>query len=86
MSTPQPTDAAGNDVGRILHVGTGLPRFMVVTVKNTCTGPRAYAGLAFSYGERITDNWQRLTDEKWSSYIGTNPFPDVSWMSQLLAE
>jgi hypothetical protein len=81
----QPTDAAGNDVGRILHVGTGLPRFMVVTVK-TCTGPRAYAGLAFSYGERITDNWERLNDEKWSSYIGTNPFPDVSWMSQLLAE
>ncbi|HEY5960918.1 MAG TPA: DUF3160 domain-containing protein, partial [Polyangiaceae bacterium] len=45
----QPTDEAGNDVGRILHVGTGRPRLMVVTTE-TCEGPRAYAGLAFSYG------------------------------------
>jgi hypothetical protein len=81
----QPTDAGGNDVGKILHVGTGSPRLMVVTVE-TCNGPRAYAGLAYSYGERITDNWKRLNDEDWASYISTNPFPDVPWMSGLLAE
>jgi hypothetical protein len=40
----QPADEAGNLVGRVLHVGTGQPRLMVVTV-DTCTGPRAYAGL-----------------------------------------
>jgi len=81
----QPTDEAGNDVGRILHVGTGLPRLMVVTV-DTCSGPRAYTGLAFAYGERITDNWLRLNDEQWASDISTGPFPDVTWMSDVLAQ
>jgi hypothetical protein len=77
----QPTDADGNDVGRILHVGTGLPRLMVVTV-NTCQGVRAYAGLAASYYELITDNWKRLTDMEWSvrvqSMAGAKP-TQVPW-------
>ena len=81
----QPTDEAGNDVGRILHVGTGAPRLMVVTVE-TCQGPRAYAGLAYSYGELITDNWERLNDDDWSTRIMASPFPDVPWMSEVLAE
>jgi hypothetical protein len=81
----QPTDAVGNDVGRILHVGTGLPRLMVVTA-NTCQGPRAYAGLAFSYGELITAGWQRLSDEEWATKIIDEPFPDVAWMSDVIAQ
>ncbi len=81
----QPTDEAGNDVGRVLHVGTGAPRLMVVTV-DSCQGPRAYAGLAFSYGEKITENWTRLNDTKWSDELAKNPFPDVSWMSNVLAK
>jgi hypothetical protein len=81
----QPTDAAGNDVGRILHVGTGMPRLMVVTV-DTCNGPRAYAGLAFSYGEKVTEGWQRLNDQEWSKQISASPFPDVPWMSELLGK
>ena len=44
----QPTDEAGADVGHVLHVGTGNARAMVVTV-DTCTGPRAYAGLVSSH-------------------------------------
>ncbi|HEY3495503.1 MAG TPA: DUF3160 domain-containing protein, partial [Polyangiaceae bacterium] len=40
----QPTDEVGNPVGRVLHVGTGDARLMVV-VAETCSGPRAYAGL-----------------------------------------
>jgi hypothetical protein len=80
----QPTDAAGNDVGRILHVGTGRPRMMVVTA-NTCQGPRAYVGLAFSYGELVTENWQRLNDEDWSARLATQPFPDATWMKDVIA-
>jgi hypothetical protein len=83
----QPTDEAGNDVGRILHVGTGLPRLMVVTA-NTCQGPRAYAGLASSYYERVTENWERLTDQDWSMIVqgkaGDRP-PEVSWTSGFTA-
>ena len=80
----QPTDAAGNDVGRVLHVGTGMPRLLVVTVE-TCQGPRAYAGLAFSYGERVTEKWLRLNDQQWAKDIESG-FPDTAWMSPLLAE
>jgi hypothetical protein len=80
----QPTDEAGNDVGRILHVGTGEPRLMVVTVE-TCQGPRAYAGLAFSYGERITDGWSRLNDTEWAAEIAKG-FPDAPWLSNVLSQ
>jgi hypothetical protein len=79
----QPSDAAGNIVGRVLHVGTGHSRLMLVTT-NSCTGPRAYAGLAFSYHEKITENFDRLTDEKWAAEVRTATPADVPWMSDLL--
>lgn len=83
----QPADAGGNDVGRILHVGTGLPRVMVVSV-DTCEGARAYAGLAASYHEVITDGWQRMTDEDWAPIAqgknGVLP-ADVPWASSFTA-
>lgn len=48
---------------------------MVVTAE-TCMGPRAYAGLAFSYGELVTEDWERLDDTEWSHRIQSD-FPDV---------
>jgi hypothetical protein len=91
----QPKDEGGGDVGRVLHVGTGYARLMVVTA-NTCTGPRAYAGLASSYFEEITEKYQRLSDPEWEARFGTmgafgwndngkGPAADVPWMSDLLA-
>jgi hypothetical protein len=62
----QPTDEGGNPVGRVLHVGTGYARLMVLTA-NTCTGPRVYVGPVSSYHEEITQNFQRLDDATWSS-------------------
>jgi hypothetical protein len=62
----EPTDAHGDDVGRILHVGTGEVRAMVVTV-DTCDGPRAYVGPVSSYFERITEGWKRLDDVAWAA-------------------
>jgi hypothetical protein len=64
----QPTDERGRDVGRILHIGTGLPRLMVVTA-DTCQGARAYAGPVFSYHELITEDWLRLDDAEWSERV-----------------
>ena len=61
----QPTDRAGNEVGRVLHVATAQPRLMVISVM-TCTGVRAYAGLVSSYHEQITEDFERLTDRDWS--------------------
>lgn len=79
----QPTDEAGGMVGKVLHVGTGMPRLMVVTV-DTCTGPRAYAGLVSSYFQHLTSNFERLTDEDWSAVVKANTPPDVPWMTDLV--
>lgn len=81
----QPTDAAGSDVGRILHVGVGWPHLMVVTAE-TCMGPRAYAGLAFGYGELIQENWKRMNDNEWSTFIENEPFPYPEWLDPVLAD
>ena len=77
----QPTDEAGNLVGKVLHVGTGYARLMVV-VAETCSGPRAYAGLASSYHEHITENFTRLADEEWELLVGEQP--DVTWAADLV--
>jgi hypothetical protein len=75
----QPTDEVGNEVGRVLHVGTGLPRAMVVTV-DTCTGPRAYVGLVSTFHQEVTEDWERLTDEVWTERERTH----VPWMRDLV--
>jgi hypothetical protein len=79
----QPTDEGGNPVGKVLHVGTGMPRTMVVTVES-CSGPRAYVGLVSSYHERITENYKRLTDPEWAQEVGKTPPPDVAWLKELI--
>lgn len=77
----QPTDAGGAEVGRVLHVGTSLPRAMVVTI-DTCTGPRAYVGLVSTFHQEITENWERLTDEAWAEREHT----PVVWSRDLVVE
>ncbi len=79
----QPTDEAGAPVGRVLHVGTGHPRLMVVTV-DSCEGPRAYVGLVSSYFERVTEGFDRLTDSEWGGELQAAPPPDVAWMEDLV--
>ena len=80
----QPADEAGNPVGRVLHVGTGLPRLMVVTV-DTCHGPRTYTGLVSSYHEKVTENFKRLNDQEWLQMLNSNTPPqDVEWLENLL--
>ncbi len=78
----QPTDAGGTPVGHVLHVGTGAPRLMVVVAEG-CSGPRAYAGLASSYREVITKDFERLTDEEWLSQWFDEPEP--SWFADLVS-
>jgi hypothetical protein len=79
----QPTDEAGNFVGHVLHVGTGLPRVMVVVAEG-CSGPRAYAGLASSYREKVTKDFERLDDPTWASQLQGEP--EVPWMQDLVAQ
>jgi hypothetical protein len=77
----QPFDEAGNPVGNVLHVGTGDARFMVV-VAETCSGPRAYAGLASSYQEYVAGNYERLDDPTWEGMVRYQP--DVPWATDLV--
>jgi hypothetical protein len=82
----QPTTIGGAPVGNVLHVGTGNARMMVVSV-DTCSGPRAYAGLASSYYERIESDFNRLTDPDWEDILESDELPESpQWVSPLLAE
>jgi hypothetical protein len=80
----QPTDADGNPVGRVLHVATNGPRVMVVT-QDGCGTPKAYVGLASSYYEKITENFQRVADSEWANELEQNgPPPEVRWVQDLV--
>jgi hypothetical protein len=83
----QPADASGAPVGYVLHVGTGYPRMMVVTVDACGGGLKAYAGVVFAYHEEITSNFERLTDEDWAGrFTGGGARPaDVPWLAPVLA-
>ena len=81
----QPTDETGADVGRVLHVGTGETHLMITTVE-TCSGPRAYAGLVSSYYETIEEDWKRLTDPEWSDRLFDDPPAPPAWAEALMAE
>jgi len=80
----QYTDETGTPVGRVLHVGAADPRLMIVTANTSCSGPSAYAGLAFSYHELVTENFQRLNDQDWKTMIATTPPADVPWLAPVL--
>lgn len=77
----QPTEADGTPVGKVLHAGTGYARMMVVTVE-TCEGPRAYVGVASSYYEHTTEDYERLTDPQWQGMVRGEL--DVPWMRDLI--
>jgi hypothetical protein len=82
----QPTDAGGEDVGRILHVATAEPRLMIVT-EDGCDAPRAYVGLASSYYEQITQDWKRMADSEWTEQLQSSGPPDETrWIKDLVAK
>jgi hypothetical protein len=80
----QPTDEGGNPVGKVLHVGTAFPRLMTVTI-DTCVGPRAYVGMAYSYHELVTENFARLNDEEWTARVSSNAISEVPWARSIIA-
>ena len=67
----------------VLHVATGMPRLMVVTVE-TCEGPRAYAGVVSSYHELVQEGLVRLTNREWDNQV--YDAPSVPWLTPVLAK
>jgi hypothetical protein len=50
-------------------------------------GPRAYAGVAYSYHEHITKDLERLDDKDWLKRFDANMVPDdVEWMRDLIVK
>ena len=72
----------GNMVGPILHVATGSPRLMTVVV-DTPDGTRACVGAVSSYYEVVTEDFDRLTDERWAGSLGDAV--EVDWLGDLNA-
>lgn len=79
----QPTDENGNVVGRVLHVGTAMPRLFVVTIDSNGP-PRAFAGITSAYFERVTSGFNRMTDEMWSGEVRSGSPKDPAWVHSLV--
>jgi hypothetical protein len=67
-----PTDAYGNFVGWVLHVGTGKIDMMLLNSTTPDGRPMSYIGPVYRYYEYVSTNFKRLTDEEWRA-MGENP-------------
>jgi len=85
----QPTDEAGAPVGKILHVGIGKLNLGVFLGNSPCDQykPVAFVGPVMSYYEKVTENWDRLTDERWKQDVWDSNLPDrPDWTNIYLAD
>ena len=82
----QPTDAAGNPVGYVLHAGTGPIDLGVVIAECEEDKPMAYIGPVMSYYEHVTMNFKRLTDEEWKELYQKPPSLRPAWVNVYLAD
>jgi hypothetical protein len=51
---------------------------------NPCDVAYAYAGVVSSCFERITSDFERLTDQQWASLLYASPPAEVAWMQELV--
>ena len=80
-----PTDASGNIVGWVKHVGTGKINLGVFVVKNPDNISVAYVGPLYSYYDYTTNDFLRLTDGEWdSTYLALSLRPN--WVNLYLAD
>ncbi len=85
----QPTDEGGSVVGNVLHVGTGNINLGVFLAPSPSYAfkPMAYIGPVFSYYEKVTSNFDRLTDERWRELVRKMLLPErPDWVNIYLAD
>jgi len=85
----QPTDQFGEMVGNVLHVGTGNINLGVFLAQSPSKDNEniAFVGPVFSYYEKTTTSFLRLTDEAWSDSISTDQIPlRPDWVNCYLAD
>jgi flagellar hook assembly protein FlgD len=81
-----PTDAAGNMVGWVWHVGTGPINLMIVRAKDYEGREIAYAGPVLSFYEHVSTNFKRLTDEEWEQSYQMSHGLRPDWTELYLAD
>jgi hypothetical protein len=79
----QPSDQFGDLVGKVLHMGTGDVRLMVMTAES-CTGPRAYVGPVYATHQITTQNFERLDDRAWNELFWRQRPDELPWMVDLV--
>ncbi len=85
----QPTDCAGNVVGRVLHVGVGKVNLGVFIAESPSSDyqPMAYVGPVMSYYENITEDFDRLTDTRWTKIVDEGLEPSrPDWVNVYMAD
>ncbi|MBD3386022.1 DUF3160 domain-containing protein [candidate division KSB1 bacterium] len=85
----QPTTRSGTDIGRILHVGVGEINLGIFIASAPSAGysDMAYVGPVMSYYEKITENWDRLTDERWANLVKEGNTPQrPDWVNSYLVD
>jgi hypothetical protein len=72
-----------NDPPRVLHVATGAPRLMYVTVDSG--GDRTmYVGPVSSYFEKVEAGLKRWTDETWKRSLLDERPPEPPWLKEIV--
>jgi uncharacterized membrane protein len=57
---------------------------MAITIQHDHGGhAQTYRGLVSSYGEIVTEHFQRLTDEEWRDKIKDHMVGVPAWMSEI---
>jgi len=79
-----PMDCARNEIGAVLHAGTGPVELAIITAEAPGAETAAFVGPVMSYYEYTTTGFQRLTDEQWeASYLSQATRP--AWTASYLA-
>jgi hypothetical protein len=68
-----PTDADGNPVGWVLHVGTGPVDLAIITAPVPEGFTCAFVGPVMNYYEHLSTAFKRLTDEEWATVYNAAP-------------
>ncbi len=85
----QPTTQSGADIGRILHAGVGKINLGIFIAPSPSAAYRdmAYVGPVMSYYEKTTENWDRLTDERWATMVQEGNTPErPDWVNSYLVD
>lgn len=86
----QPTDAAGNIVGHVLHVGNGMINLGVFLAPNPVTPNKnmCYIGPVGSFHTEVTSNFERYNDIDWEKkFLEGQGIPErPDWVYAYLAD